>query len=513
MLIKTLINLYLLTAVILLSYITTYVLSKSKVNYIKYFSALSVCLSIYVFGYLLEFNSSTLDQMIFWNQIQYIGVPFYSALWFSVALIYTDKIKSLVGLKLLLLFAIPIITFVVRITNSIHYIFYSYYELRTTAGFPVMHFGKGPWYYVQMVYHILLLTLTAGVFIMEYIKGNKDDKRKYGLLAIASLAPYLSFIFILLDYKQISIDYGALIIPITASIVVYTIIYYDFLGVKTLARDTMFNNNSDGMLIIDNNNKIIDFNEQARHFFNSLNIDLQQKNLENIVIDTKILMQLNSTEDEEIITDNAGAKVYYDITTSVMYDGRNRKLGVLKTIRDITDKMKILKQLEEQATVDELSGLINRRQFINLAEKEFLRAKRYKNVFTLLMIDIDHFKKINDEKGHDAGDQVIKEIGRQLNEGFRKTDISARLGGEEFTVILINTNLEEGMALAEQFRERISNVMVSYEGEDIQFTVSIGITVFDSKAENFNHLLKLSDQAMYQAKQKGRNCTSVKLLS
>lgn len=120
---KTLFSLYLVLAVILSQYFSAYFFSKGRTSYRKAFSALVFCISIYLFGYLMIINSSNLQEMIFWNQVQYFGLPFISVLWLTVALLYTRTICSLKTSTALLLFAIPVLTFLIRLTNSWHHFF------------------------------------------------------------------------------------------------------------------------------------------------------------------------------------------------------------------------------------------------------------------------------------------------------------------------------------------------------------------------------------------------------
>ncbi|HHU30595.1 MAG TPA: GGDEF domain-containing protein [Firmicutes bacterium] len=163
------------------------------------------------------------------------------------------------------------------------------------------------------------------------------------------------------------------------------------------------------------------------------------------------------------------------------------------------------------ATTDSLSGLYNRAEFMNLAKKEFAWAKRNNEELSLLIMDLDNFKAINDTFGHAAGDEMIREIGSIIKTGFRKTDIAGRIGGEEFAVVLKNASLEEAKKIAEKFRETVAKRKVIYRGREITFTVSIGVAAIRGNADDINDvedLLKLADDALYRAKTRGRNCVS-----
>ena len=187
------------------------------------------------------------------------------------------------------------------------------------------------------------------------------------------------------------------------------------------------------------------------------------------------------------------------------HDGNRR---MLKSIRDVTEEKKIKEKLKVLATIDSLSGLNNRAEFMNLAKEEFERVRRNKEQLSLLIMDLDYFKLINDSFGHAAGDEVIGEVGRLIKTSFRKTDSAGRIGGEEFAVVLKNTSLEDAQRIAEKFRQTVANRKVVYEGQEITFTISIGLAgVFGNSDDikDIGDILKRADGALYKAKANGRN--------
>jgi diguanylate cyclase (GGDEF)-like protein len=158
------------------------------------------------------------------------------------------------------------------------------------------------------------------------------------------------------------------------------------------------------------------------------------------------------------------------------------------------------------ATVDPLSGLINRRGFIERFDIEQARARRYERPLTLLMIDADHFKLINDTYGHEAGDEVLKLLSNTIKSIIRITDIPARMGGEEFSVLMTETDLAGAVVLAERLREAVAAQRLLYEGHLIAFTVSIGVVQVPAEASVIGPALHCADQLLYQAKARGRDC-------
>ncbi len=163
------------------------------------------------------------------------------------------------------------------------------------------------------------------------------------------------------------------------------------------------------------------------------------------------------------------------------------------------------KALKDLATIDELTGVYNRREFNKLLKNELERSWRYSHCFSLLLLDIDYFKKLNDTYGHQAGDEALRQIAAILKQEFRELDRVARYGGEEFVIILPETSTASAYAVAERIRQVISNYSLSFNGETIKMTVSGGLTSFPEDGNDRESLIHAADQALYAAKRSGRN--------
>lgn len=182
--------------------------------------------------------------------------------------------------------------------------------------------------------------------------------------------------------------------------------------------------------------------------------------------------------------------ILYDVTDSAMNKLESQVLN---------------KKLEHLSHTDGLTQLNNRSHWENCLKDEYQRFVRTKQVSTMLMFDIDHFKNVNDSYGHPAGDEVIRTVAKVLNETLRKTDISGRYGGEEFTVILIDTSVKNALVLAEKLRKKIEALTVYTGGFDIKFTISIGLAETDAGIKDHCHWIECADQALYYCKEHGRN--------
>lgn len=189
-----------------------------------------------------------------------------------------------------------------------------------------------------------------------------------------------------------------------------------------------------------------------------------------------------------------------------MRDVDGKIIGLLGVTRDITMYKKAEQELERLAQTDFLTNLANRRHFMTLAEQEFSRTLRYGGPLSVLMMDLDHFKRINDTYGHKTGDTVLQRFAALCRQTLREVDTVGRLGGEEFAVILPETDGEHAFEVAERLRMTIADAEVPAErASPIRFTVSIGVATLSGATANIEILISQADQALYEAKGAGRN--------
>lgn len=182
-------------------------------------------------------------------------------------------------------------------------------------------------------------------------------------------------------------------------------------------------------------------------------------------------------------------------------------------VTDIASKKKALTrandELEKLSRTDGLTQLNNRAYWEQCLEREFQRNQRYQVNSSLVMFDIDHFKSVNDTYGHQAGDEVIRQVAKVLRDSLRRTDIAGRYGGEEFGVILSDTSAESAFNYCERLRKNIEALCVVHEDKEIKFTVSLGVSQASSEQTSRKVWLEEADQALYSCKENGRNQTQI----
>ncbi len=179
--------------------------------------------------------------------------------------------------------------------------------------------------------------------------------------------------------------------------------------------------------------------------------------------------------------------------------------GFRASVRDISVQKRLEADLEQLASVDGLTGLLNRRAFMEKAKEEVYRSDRYHKPFVIALLDIDHFKRINDTYGHAAGDRCLVALAGIVSQSIRQSDLFARFGGEEFVLMLTETELSQGMLLCDRLRRRISSAKVEFGGETITMTASLGVADFLCTGETLDDMLARADAGLYEAKRNGRD--------
>jgi diguanylate cyclase (GGDEF)-like protein/PAS domain S-box-containing protein len=260
-----------------------------------------------------------------------------------------------------------------------------------------------------------------------------------------------------------------------------------------------FNDSLVELLGYDNKNDLMNkeyaFNKKFKSHFK----DLKRKIFEKI-------KDRESVRFEETFVKPTNQIMTADITLSKSRNLSGEHTGYVFTLRDNTEKKKITDALFDLATKDALTNIYNRRYFEELANLKISEIKRYDKDLSLLLFDLDFFKKVNDNYGHNAGDYVLQKVTKITKSNLRSSDILGRYGGEEFIILLPETNVEESYNIAERIRESIYKSPIEYKNEVIKTTISLGISEY-KKNDTFENLVEKADINLYLAKSNGRNKT------
>ncbi|AFA48570.1 sensor domain-containing diguanylate cyclase [Acetobacterium woodii] len=201
-----------------------------------------------------------------------------------------------------------------------------------------------------------------------------------------------------------------------------------------------------------------------------------------------------------------GQEYWERSTIAPLYDEEGQLLKFIGIKKDISEEHANSVELDRLYRIDMLTKVYNRRSFFELAEEAFFENRQDEEDSAVMMLDIDYFKKINDAYGHTLGDMALTEFGMVCSKSIRKTDLIGRIGGEEFAIYLMATQLDNALILAKRLRHNVENIELFCEnGEKVQFTVSIGVSQIMPTDNNLDDALRRADSALYEAKRKGRN--------
>ncbi|WP_163339035.1 diguanylate cyclase [Desulfopila sp. IMCC35008] len=200
-----------------------------------------------------------------------------------------------------------------------------------------------------------------------------------------------------------------------------------------------------------------------------------------------------------------GSLIYILLSVSLARNEDGTPRFLISQIIDITERKLLELELVKQATEDMLTGVNNRRRFYDLAGREILRGGRYGDPMILLMIDIDHFKAINDTYGHAIGDEALKRLATACKSVLREVDIFGRVGGEEFCVLLFRTDAAIGRQVAERLRKTVEKIIQPTDQGIVRFTISLGGVAFSGNEQSLEYRIKQADNCLYKAKSRGRN--------
>ena len=265
---------------------------------------------------------------------------------------------------------------------------------------------------------------------------------------------------------------------------------------------------SDDKIILANNNAIKLFGilpqEVERYRLRDFFVDADNRRL----LSERLEREREVQDFDVLVKTPTGDSPFWLLASANIID-YNNDIALYSAFQDITGRKNREMLLKNQAIRDPLTSLYNRRYFEEEVFNRILVAKTTKESYSVLMIDADHFKRVNDTYGHKTGDKVLIELAATAEKALRDNDIVARYGGEEFVIFLDKANAEKAAVVAERLRQSMSSIVVySDEGEEVRFTVSIGVSSSDV-SDNVDTLIKTADEALYRAKQTGRNRVEV----
>ncbi|MDD3311587.1 histidine kinase N-terminal 7TM domain-containing protein [Pseudodesulfovibrio sp.] len=470
---------------------------------------------IYSLGYMLELSGNSAESIFFALKIEYLGIPFIPVFWFLFAFEYNQyRIKS--RLLHASLFTIPAITLVLFYTTNEYHLYYSKFDVDVSGSFPVASFAKGAWYYVQFAY-AQALSLAGVVLFFDMTRKSKGyRKRQANVIFLASIIPWCGNALEQLGVTLPGIDmipfYLALPIPAFSLAMARMMMF----NIAPIARTKVFETMQTPVLVLDKDFNIADFNEFASKVLPELTQASIGLGAREVLQERDGFMDRITTAGDaptEVELRYRDDTIHFSVSATKILSSRGNDLGFAVLLYDITENKRLMKALHKMASLDALTQVCSRRFFMDSCMIEINRVVRYGGNLPFLLIDIDHFKKVNDTFGHIAGDLVLQNVTSTFRKVLRASDIIGRYGGEEFAILLPETDLEGARRLAERLCNEVRSTTTSCDGDAIKVTISVGVAFFSTGERMWKEsgqalleaLLKASDQALYRAKSNGRD--------
>lgn len=477
------------------------------------FSRLMLLVALWTFSISMGMLSSTPSEAFIWAVLRMVGVFFVPVLWLGFAFQFADR-ETTVDVRLLSLTSVlPVLFTILMVTSQTNSLFLVDIQYIRSGPFLIdVHWELGPLFYVHIIYCYILVLGGILIILREALQLSKAYRGQSIALITGVFMPLLtniSYAFHLIPQLKVNYDpFGFVLAGIVFALALFRQRIFDILPV---ARRMLIDSMDDGLIVVDRQGRIIDLNPAAAKLLpeylkspigESLSTHLPEVNKR-----APTDHQANSTF--EFSLSHEGANHYYDVRMSLI-DNNLPDGSRFYVFRDITKRKQLETELKYLSITDPLTGVFNLRHFLDLARAEVSKTQRHTEPFSIVLTDIDHFKRVNDQYGHLVGDQVLQSIALFYLQNIRIEDIFARYGGEEFILGLPKTSKEEAFLLAERLCQGIESAVHQTDGGPIQVTFSMGVATMDGSSNlALRRLIDRADQALYDAKAHGRNSVRI----
>ncbi|HMZ08153.1 MAG TPA: diguanylate cyclase [Anaerolineales bacterium] len=504
---------------------------------IRLMSQVLLGLGIWSFAYAMIALSHSLEEKHFWLKIENIGIVSVPVLWFFFSLRYTQIDGWMANKAAILLFwVIPATSILLLFSEQWFHLYYTSTHLAAETGGPLI-ISRGPMYWVQLVQSYILNMIAIGVLTWRFFTSRIMYRRQTPYLIGAVVIPFfINMIYQiapgLLPIFSVPVDLTPLFFNITATLIVASIFGLRLFDLVPIARDSVMEHIPEMVFVVDANDQMVDANAIAqKQLGKSLHEIIGKDPIDVFHHWPQLLKRFFFTEYSREEIEIPGEPVHtLEITITPIYNKMNVLEGRVILARDVTERkrlenqlkslnqslrekleenQKLQDQLKEQAIRDPLTGVFNRRFFAEALDKDFAQAVREGTPFSVIILDVDHFKQFNDTYGHKCGDIVLQALAGFLSNNTRRSDIVCRYGGEEFIILMPDATPGSSFERAEIFRQQFEQMEVEYAGRKLKCTFSPGVASFPAHSNSAEALLLFADHALYQSKSDGRNRVTV----
>ncbi|NMC45511.1 MAG: diguanylate cyclase [Chloroflexi bacterium] len=470
------------------------------------FLALSMAgTAIYAFFYAMELAHNTIDLIHLWVKIEHIGIQMIAPFWLLFSLSVSGRQKWISKIHVAILFVIPVLLVISAFAGWMH----ANPRLTPNTPFPTFYYDKTIWSWLSIIYISICLTISFVLFATMLMKASRPFRKQALILLLGSIIPWIGMLVTQMGISPYNLDLTPFTVSISGIIYLFGFEKYQILDIAPMAKDIIFESMGEGVLVLDNYNRIIDLNPMLCRIFPECSADVVGSEIQDVFHHYPALVCMlreNKSTPIEMKLVHQDSIAYYRCILLPLINPQKETVGKIVTFHDFSETENLIQQLQKLATLDNLTGIYNRRHFYELASKEIARSKRHNNHLALLIFDLDNFKWINDKFGHSAGDAVLVKVVNIFKENLREYDSMGRFGGDEFLILLPETGLDAATKLAEKLRGLLEKTAISFEGHILHITASFGAvdTTLDQDT-SFEELVRRADKAVYNAKDTGRN--------
>lgn len=477
----------------------------------------------------LEAAAVPLELKVFWSTAAYVGAQLSPPLVLLFALQYTGQGRKMAPLTIGSLFVIPTVIILLAATNGAHGLIWVNF-LPGPLGTNSLIYQHGPAFWVSIAFIFSVIAAANALLIIHAIRTQQIYQRQSWIIILASFIPWAGAVVYILGLNPFpGLDIVSISFFFNGLLILYGVTRGRLMDLIPIAYEFVFENMSNAMIVIDEHMRLLDFNPAAREFLTMKSRDTIGARLSQLVPFWEMIRNLFDREKSTQI-EIEFQHTFYGLRVSPVEDQFKRFIGWAIILEDISLRRqaeielenanrRLKSQLEDinllqdklqvQVVRDSLTGVYNRRYLDETLTREIAHASRSGYPLSLIMMDVDHFKKINDQFGHKMGDDVIVAIGRLLQAQTRDSDCVGRYGGDEFLLVMPEMSLENAFEHAEIWREGIKAMVFQTGDQVVNVTISIGIAAFPENGSSVDALIKAADHAMYLAKEQGRDRTVV----
>lgn len=470
------------------------------------FAVAMLCGTIWNLGFAAEIISPSLDGKLFWANIKLSGIVFLPVGWLSMTLVATGQPRKTLR-RIPFWGIIPVITLLMAWINP-----YDLFRQNPTINsigvpFPVLVNNYNHYVYaVHVPYCYFVIILSILLLFGSWKQLPVLYRRQRFILVLSLLIPLFVDILDILWITPIpAFNFASITFTVTGLLLSVNVLYLRFLDILPFAYETAINEMDVGVIVVDPRDQISYINPAAEKITGVANDQAIGADARRVLSSLPAIFD-TIQENMEIVISQDGDENTYQVKRSSILQRKNRLVGSIITLNDITERVRLHKEVENLSFTDPLTGALNRRALTLNGEQEIQRAKRYVRNLSLILFDVDSFKAINDNFGHQCGDNVLKAIVQVIHKVVRVNDFIFRYGGDEFVVILVETDITEALEITNRIRQELAQLFVDGEEKDgpRQVSISMGVTGLASD-DSLENMLYRADCALYQAKFAGKD--------